>query len=121
MVRLPIRGGQIAVAGWNLDPAPVFGEVPQPARRSGAFSPEDPAAVIALPGVRRLPVHLDPVAVRVKAFERHVGGLIIPFHDGDAISFHAFHQRAHLGRFSCFEAGVQERRRRLDVPDRMQR
>ena len=30
MVRRP-TGEQIAAAGWNLDPDPVFGEVPRPA------------------------------------------------------------------------------------------
>ena len=55
---------------------------------------EGSAADSASLDAQRLPVHLDPVAVRVKAFERHVGCFIVPFHDGDAISFHAFHQRA---------------------------
>jgi hypothetical protein len=62
-----------------------------------------------------LPVHLDPVAVRVKAFERHVGCLIVPFHDGDVIGFHAFHQRAYVSCVCGLEAGMQERWRRLDV------
>src|SRR5262249_32228199 len=45
-------------------------------------------------GAQRLPVHLDPVAVRVKALDRHLGRFIVPFRNGDAISLHAFHQRA---------------------------
>jgi hypothetical protein len=61
------------------------------------------------------------VAVRVKAFERHVGrSFIVPFHDGDAISLHALHQRAHVSWLCGFEAGMQERRRWLDLPDRVQ-
>lgn len=121
MVRRPTGGGQAAAAGWNLGPVLCSGEIPQPAGRSGAFSLKDPAADFASPGAPRLPVHLDPVAVWVEAFERHVGCFIVPFHDGDAISLHAFHQRAHLSWPSGVEAGVQERRRRLDVPDWVQR
>jgi hypothetical protein len=58
------------------------------------------------------------VAVRVKALERHVGRFIVPFRNGDAISIHAFHQRAHVSWRGGPEAGMQERRRRLDVPHR---
>jgi hypothetical protein len=60
------------------------------------------------------------VAVRVKAFERHVGCFIVPFHDGDAISLHAFHQCAHVGWLCGPEAGMQERWRWLDLPSRVQ-
>jgi|HubBroStandDraft_1064217.scaffolds.fasta_scaffold326529_2 hypothetical protein len=31
-------GKQIVAAGWNLDSGPLFDEVPEPARRIGAFS-----------------------------------------------------------------------------------
>jgi hypothetical protein len=72
-------------------------------------------------GERRLPVHLSPVPVRVEALERRVGGFIIPFCDGDAVSVHAVHQRAHVGGLGGLEAGLQEGGRRLDVPDRVER
>jgi hypothetical protein len=60
------------------------------------------------------------VAVRVKAFEGHVGCFIVPFHNGDAISLHACHRRSHVNWLRGFEAGMQERWRWLDVPDRVQ-
>jgi len=61
------------------------------------------------------------VAIGVQALERHVGWFIVAFHNGDAISVHAFHQRAHVSRVCGVEPCMQERRRRLDVPDRVQR
>jgi hypothetical protein len=61
------------------------------------------------------------VAVRVEALEPRVGGFIIPFHNGDAVSFHAVHQRAHVSWPCCLEAGMQERARRLDIRYRVQR
>ncbi len=61
------------------------------------------------------------MAVRVEAFERRIGCLVIPFHDGDAISFQAFRQRAHVSWPCGFEAGTQERGRRVDVRNRVQR
>lgn len=39
---------------------------------------------------------------------------------GDAVSFHAFQQRAYVRRHCGFEAGMQERGR-LDIRDRAQR
>jgi hypothetical protein len=60
------------------------------------------------------------VAIGVQAFERHVGWFIVSFHDGDAISVHAFHRRAHVSWLCGLEPGVQECRRRLDVSDRVQ-
>ena len=81
---------------------------------------EGPAAGFASRGARRLPGHLDPVAVRVQAFERYVGWFIVAFHNGDALGVHAVHQRAHLNWLCGLEPGMQERRRRLDVPDRVQ-
>jgi hypothetical protein len=60
------------------------------------------------------------VAVRVEALERRVGGFILAFDDGDAVSFHAFQQRADVsGRFGL-EAGMQERGQRLDIGYRVQ-
>jgi DUF971 family protein len=72
-------------------------------------------------GRKALPVDLDPVAVRVEALERRAGRLIIAFHDGDAVCFHAFHQRAHVLWLCGPEAGMQEHGRRLDVLSRAQR
>src|SRR5580698_1628303 len=86
---------------------------PRPPRRG---SPDS-----ALPGERRLPVDLDPVAVRVEALERRVGRFIVPFNDGDAVSFHAVHQRADVSWPCGLEAGMQERGRWRDVPGRVQR
>jgi hypothetical protein len=60
------------------------------------------------------------VAVRVKAFERHVCRFIVPFCDGDAICLQALHQRAHVSGLCGPEAGMQERWRWLDLPDRVQ-
>src|SRR5262249_21270579 len=91
------------------------------ARYSSSRLPfQGPATESALPGAQRRPVHLDPVAVRVKALERHVGRFIFPFRNGDAISLHVFHQRAHVNWRGGLEAGMQERRRRLDVSHRVQ-
>ena len=73
---------------------------------------EGPAADFASTGAQRLPVHLDPVAVWVEAFEPHVSRFIVPFHDGDASGLHASHQRAYISWLCGFEAGMQERRRR---------
>ena len=63
----------------------------------------------------RLPVHLDPVAVRVQALERRVGGFIVTFDDGDAVSFHAVQQCVHVCGGCGLEAGMQELGQRLDI------
>jgi len=42
------------------------------------------------------PVHLDPVAVGVEAFERHAGGFVVALRNGDARALHVGHQGAHL-------------------------
>jgi hypothetical protein len=66
-------------------------------------------------------VDFDPVAIRVETFERRVSRLVIALHDGDAVSFHAFHQHPHVCWFCGPEAGMQEHGRRLDVLSRLQR
>lgn len=55
-----------------------------------------------------------------QALECRIGRFIIAFDDGDAVSFHAFQQRAYVRRHCGFEAGMQERGR-LDIRDRAQR
>ena len=71
--RVGSHGEQIAAARWNLGAGPVFGEVPHPRQAVRGTLTEGPAAASASLGARRLPGHLDPVAVRVQAFERYVG------------------------------------------------
>lgn len=65
-------------------------------------------------------MHLDPVAVRAGALDRRVAGFIVLFRDGDAVSFHASRQHAHVSRPRGLEADMQERGRRLDVLSRVQ-
>ncbi len=60
------------------------------------------------------------MAVRIKAFERHVASFIVPFHDGYAIGLHAFHQRVHVGWLCGFEAGMQNAGDGPTSPNRMQ-
>ncbi len=115
-------GELIAATGRYHGSGPVFrgdAEACETVQRILTEARPRPAAA-ALLGAQRLPVHLNPVAVRVKALVRHVGCFIVPFHDGDAIILYAFHQRAYVSWRCGLEAGMQERWRRFDLPNRVQ-
>ena len=101
--------------GWT----PRTGRAGWSARSSGTCSRtgDRPAS----PGERRLPVHLDPVPVRVPALERDIRPFLVALHDGNAVRIHPGQQRPHLIRRRNPEPGVQERRGRLDVLGRVQR
>jgi len=90
-VEPPAYAERAAAAGWNLDLGPVFGGGAAACQTVRRVLTGSPAADFASPDAQRLPVDLDPVAVRVQALEPHVGCVIVAFHDGDAISLQAFH------------------------------
>ena len=69
--------GEQVAAGRNLDSVLYPGEVPQPARRFGTFSLRARPADSESSGAVWLAVHLDPVSVPFKTFERHIGCFIV--------------------------------------------